>query len=277
MSRQIVVNTVQGIGDIFWVYQKLAPYFDDLFLNVFCVDPNNVVQRRSEAFCKMLPKVRRVLFRKVRTEDYHKLARGRFSIAAVLRSSGPVNYAVNAPLESGINLRDIDPDSRLEEFVDLGLPGVVDQEDYLCLFVAGLKSVNVWRAERWARLAEKLALRLDTNEIRLIGADWDRSVQEEVAAHLTQHRVTSHIGSGLAETIDIIRRSRYFLGYQSGLNVLADNYDVQQLMIYFDKLAPMLYTWCKPANVKTIFHATTFSSCVDATIDELPLPMYYEA
>jgi len=71
-------------------------------------------------------------------------------------------------------------------------------------------------------------------------------------------------------SIDIIRRSRLFFGYQSGLSIIAENYDARQIICYFNKLAPMKYTWCKPSSVRTIFHATTFDSDINVTIGGLP-------
>jgi hypothetical protein len=59
--------------------------------------------------------------------------------------------------------------------------------------------------------------------------------------------------------VDILQRSEFFIGYQSGLNILADNLDTPQMMLYFDNLKPMLYTWCKKENIKTKFFATVFS------------------
>ena len=203
-------------------------------------------------------------------------ASGHYSLRHVERSRGPVEYAVNAPLESGKNLRDIDPGALVEEFVDLkGVPAEpIERGDYLCVFVAGAKNGQVWPWSFWIPAIKRLARRLDTKRIALIGAEWDKQVQDPIAADLKRigFEVRNHVGSvGLPGTIDIIRRARFFLGYQSGLNVLAENYDVDQGMFYFPKLRAMMYTWCKPQNIKTKFHAMTFDDDANAFIDALPL------
>ena len=274
--NDITINTVQGIGDIFWTYQKLAPYFDRISYNVLCTDDTNIVQRRSEKFCKMLPTVDRVRYRQVPHSYYQQVTRGHYSLQAVVDSyPQAADYAVNAPLEAGSNLYALDHDAAVLDYV--GLVGVPHEpptrEDYLCVFVAGAKERSVWTPDQWPKPIAQLADRLGTGRIDLIGASWDRDVQACVQRVLeSRFAVRNHVGADLATTINIIRRSRYFLGFQSGLNVLAENYDVPQLMIYFDKLEPMLYTWCKPSSVRTQFHATTFGSDVRRVIDELPLP-----
>jgi hypothetical protein len=259
MPRTVTINTVQGIGDIFWVYQKLAPYFDIINITVFCVGLT-AVQTRAKTFCKMLPKVGAVEYRQVPDAVYHQLARTRFKLADVLASNGAVNYAVNAPLEIGIKLRDIDPGSQIEEFVDLGLSSQIQRTDHLCVFVAGASGNAVWTTQQWLVAIKKFAERLQTRNIDLIGAEWDKAAQAAILAGLGGYHVTNHVGGlGLAESVNVIRNSRFFIGFQSGLSVIADNYDVPQLMLYFKKLEPMLYTWCKPSNIKTKFFAATFA------------------
>ncbi len=270
MGNSITINTVQGIGDIFWVYQKLAPHFDTINMNVLCVD-TGPVQLRAQAFCRMLPKVGTVNYVKVPGEAYHKVAQTTYRLP--IANGRVVDYAVNAPLEIGINLRDIDPGAAIEEFVDMGLPATVERGDYLCAFVAGAKGPTLWPPEQWGLAIRKLMVPLDVKRVVLIGAEWDRAVQNEVYAYLRRKGIecTNKVGLGLADSIDVIRRARFLFGFQSGLNVIAENYDVEQLMVYFAKLRAMQYTWCKPASVRTRFHAMTFDDNVDEAIAALPV------
>lgn len=275
--RSTTLTTVQGIGDLFWVYQKTAPHFDAIDLNILCIDMASPIQRRAEAFCGMLPKVRRVRYRKVTSPDYDAVAHTHHRVADVIASApGPSEYAANAPMEQGIALRDIDPGYPIEEFVALrGVPtSPPAREDYLCVFVAGGKSPITWLPAQWVPVVRRLADRVGTRNVALIGAAWDRAVQGVIGVALRRagYRVTDHVGRlDLVATLDVIRRARFFLGYQSGLNVLADNYDVPQLMVYFPFLRPMLYTWAKPANVRTRFHAMTFADHPSAAVDSIPL------
>lgn len=278
MPSAVTVNTVQGIGDIFWVYQKLAPYFDRINLNVLCIGGDQV-QTRARAFCRMLPKVGEVNYVRVTIPAYHLVAQTRYAISNILRSAarGPLDYAVNSPLERGVNLRDIDPGTQIAEFVDLGLPADVPREDYLCAFVAGAKGPTVWTAQQWADLIETLAQRLGVARIVLIGAAWDVQVQTSIETILRRvprrRRAIENLTATmeLAASIDVIRRARYFIGFQSGLNVIAENYDVPQTMLYFSALRPMMFTWCKPGNLGTLFNAATFDDDPGRVLDRLKL------
>jgi hypothetical protein len=276
MPSIVTLNTVQGIGDIFWVYQKVAPYVDFINLRIMCTDDKNVIQRRSKEFCSMLPKVASVEFTKVRQADYARVCNGRYAIRSVIeRNRSVVEYAVNKPLEEGVNLADIDPGSKLERFVDLhNVPIDAPQEDYLCVFVAGAKAGTVWPWHRWMLLIRQVARKLGTNNVTLIGAAWDAVVNTPMADALRKSgfKVDNRVnGAGLAATVDLIRRSRYFLGYQSGLNVLAENYNVPQFMVYFDKLRPMMYTWIKPDGYRTRFHAACFGDDVGAMVEDIEI------
>jgi hypothetical protein len=268
----VSINTVQGIGDIFWVYQKLAPYFDTINVNILCLQPT-AVQLRAESFCKMLPKVRDVTHTQVSRDAYKRVTEGMFKLSDVLNASGAVDYAVNAPLEHGVNLRDIDPETRVEEFVDLGLPPQVGRANYLCAFVSGQQHSLCWMPDKWIHAIKLLTKRLNTDRVVLVGAEWDRTVQHEIYTDLRDsYLVDSHVGNlSVADSINVIRRSRFFVGFQSGLNVIAENYDVPQLMLYYKSLEPMMYTWCKLANVRTLFNAATFQDDAATMIDSITL------
>jgi hypothetical protein len=274
-ERAVTIDTVQGIGDIFWTYQKLAPYFDRIHLRILHI-ANDQVQKRAAAFCRMLPKVGDVKYVMAKPQEYTKLATGTFPIADVIRRAGTVGraqpYAVNAPLERGIHLRDIDPGMLVLDRVDLHgqTPDDPPREPYLCLYVAGSKVDNLWSPVRWAMAATRLCARLGVTQVRMIGAGWDADAQAAILPHLVPLQVESHVGAGMSETLDIIRRAAFFFGYQSGLNVLAENYDTPQLMVYFDRLSRMQYTWVKPASIRTRFHAMLFGDAPSARIDALP-------
>ena len=270
-ERTVTINTVQGIGDLFWVYQKLAPYFDVINMNVMCLDSVGLtpLQTRAKEFCGMLPKIGEVKFKLVSSGSYQHFVRNRFGLPVVNGIPHNVcDYAVNAPLEMGINLRDIDPGSQLDEFVDLGLPTSVAKDDSLCVFATMADGAyGRWNVAQWLHAITLAARKYDTKRIDLIGADWDRGTQNKIAAGLRGYRITDYVGKlALADSISVIRKSRFFLGFQSGLNVIAENYDVPQLMVYYKKLEPMMFTWCKPASIGTTFNAMTFDDDVESVL-----------
>jgi hypothetical protein len=97
--------------------------------------------------------------------------------------------------------------------------------------------------------------------IIIIGANYDQKVALEFESILKKNGYQAHtyIDSEASNIIYILKNSICFIGYQSGLNVLADNLDVKQVMLYFPYLRKMLYSWCKVKNWKNgNFNAFTF-------------------
>jgi hypothetical protein len=265
--HEITVNTVQGIGDLFWVYQKLVLHYDRIHFNVLCVgtDP---LQVRGLPFLRMLPKVGNITYQIVPRDRYLEVAQTLYEFP--VSSGRVVDYAVNAHLEAGTRLLDIDPGAPVAGFIDLKGQRAVEQGQYLCVFVAGAKAADTWDAGQWVRAIRHVADMVDTRQVVLVGAQWDVPVQNEVLSHLVLDcHVTSHVGElNLCDTLSVIRGSKFFLGYQSGLSVIAENYDVPQLMVYYPHLRPMLYTWCKPRSVGTQFRAMTFEDSIE-TVSQL--------
>ena len=61
--------------------------------------------------------------------------------------------------------------------------------------------------------------------------------------------VATFIGRCPAQACHVIQHARAFIGYQSGLSILADNFDTPQVMLYFDILERLMYAWPKPGNI----------------------------
>jgi len=260
----MTVNTVQGIGDIFWVYQKLAHHVDKINWRIWRIS-NDPVQYRAKDFALLLTKTETVAFPLVDLSQYHALARTTFPLAQVLEHD-TVNYAVNAALESGLDLYTMDHGYFPESFVPfehLTMAGMPPVEDALCLFVSGSRLDFVWDVNQWAEYTSRIMDQLSIHKIRVIGTTWDEWAANEVTILLQRmgyevRNFCSKISMSL--TIDTIRSSYFFFGYQSGLSVIAENYNVPQIMMYFPHLKDMLYTWAKPANRRTRYFATTFDN-----------------
>lgn len=267
----ITVNTVQGIGDIFWVYQKIAPHVDQIHWRIWRVG-DDMIQFRSREFVELLPKTASVHFPLVSLPQYQALARSSFPLSEVLKHDA-VNYSVNAALEQGQDLYELDPEHevldrvRLRRVSEPHLP----LDNALCLFVSGSRLDYVWTIDQWASHVATMLRSLNINKVRVIGAEWDEWAANEVTILLQRkgYEVRNFCKQlNLAQTIDCIRSSYYFFGYQSGLSVLAENYNVPQLMVYFPFLRRMMYTWAKPQSRYRQFQAITFD---EANAEEMIL------
>jgi ADP-heptose:LPS heptosyltransferase len=70
----------------------------------------------------------------------------------------------------------------------------------------------------------------------------------------------------------VLKNSKFFIGYQSGLNVLADNLNVPQLMLYLPFLEKMLYSWPKKQNIESgIYNAAIFKQNINEIIKNIKM------
>ena len=268
--RSITLNVPQGLGDLFWVYQLFAPIVERVNFTIHAISSSGS-QFRSAEWPHLWPKVGAVNFRLVTSQRYQQITQSRRTVAECLAEaaagqSDGVDFAANAWLEDGRRLEDLDPlhppqwDVPIRSAPAAGLP-----ERYLLLCVSGDTQRHprgCWSIEQWLELIDRLYLR-DSRSLPIVqlGAEFDRAVIELLDRELRArgHRTQAVIQPPPAEAADVLRRCELLLGYQSGLNVLADQFDRPQLMLYFRGLAQMHYTWCKPANCRRLFFAASFS------------------
>ena len=58
-QKIINIDVVQGLGDIFWIYQKISHFFDKINLNI-CVVVDDEIQKRSLSWMKLFPKFNQI-------------------------------------------------------------------------------------------------------------------------------------------------------------------------------------------------------------------------
>lgn len=260
--HSVKIRTVQGVGDIFWVYQKLAPYVGAIDLTILILR-HDEVQCRAIGFVKLLPKVRSVDFEVVSPQAYHQLAQAVIPLERVVGNGGL--YACNAALEKGVRLEAMDPGYAPQ----WGVPMMVPDEPflghgYVAAYVSGNKHDSSWNDETWAQFIGDavIAKRFDQLPMVLLGASYDAARLKRIAELLQRRlsvRVSVVIDLPPADAVRVLRDAVFFIGYQSGLNVLADNYDTPQVMVYFPHLRKMLNSWCKPGHAEHgVFCAFTF-------------------
>lgn len=277
------VQVAQGLGDIFWVYQKLSPYFEKINFNISVIGKDSI-QKRSEDWLRLLPKCGKVNLKIVTSENYDRMISGRYKVQDVINrfnaGEREIEYCCNRPLEEGVRLEDIDP-LPPEWGVPLVYPALpVPFREYVTLYVSGTtkspiaaRDYGIWSVDQWVELLNLVYKKKNLSlPVVLIGAEFDRDTTEEVQKKLTAqgYEVTSCIGKKPERVCNILKRSEFFIGYQSGLNIIADNLKVPQIMVYFPKLYKMLNTWCRKEHIGTIFHAGIFSEGPAGIAERLP-------
>ena len=261
MTKIAHVKVPQGLGDIFWVYRKLFPVFDELHFYICILDQDDPVQKRSADLFTSLEKVKSVQTELVDKSVYRRVINGKFRLRHILKDyeSGEIHfeYGCNRWLEIGRKLEDIDPESPPQWDLDLPLEKFSTAPDnpYNLLYVSGHTrhlGNEAWSIDQWVELVHGYYDELNlTLPVHLIGADYDVEVQQEIKEKLESvglQGVSLYTSLPMPQLCWLIKHAEVFIGYQSGLNILADHLNTRQLMVYFNQLCKMTDTWVKPVN-----------------------------
>lgn len=277
-KSRIRVTVPQGVGDIFWVYQKLAPHYSTIDFDLGMVNVN-VIEDRSVEIMPMFPKVGKCWRRPMPQDDYNELVARKDSFDSVRKSweSGvaSASYSVNRSLEEGVRLEAIDGKE-----VQWDVPLRTDRAPipftrFATLAVSGgtLSVAQVWSVDQWVEfislLYEKFVIDLPLVHI---GAEFDRAVMEQVNGKLEKlgHRTMMLCNVPFGQKVDALQRTELHIGYQSGLNILAANFDRPQVMVYFNWLPHMRDTWVKPGTKH--FNCFLFKESPQEAASKVSLP-----
>lgn len=288
----ITLNVCQGVGDIFWVYQKFAPYFDRIDFNILLTE-FSPRQQRANQIIKILPNVVNVNFKQVPYTEYDSVANGVFHMPEIMQKhhagEREFNYSCNKLLEEGHRIELIDPAYPIEETVPLPtkeIPmSVYSQVGYICLYVSGdtrdesaRKNLGVWEAATWIRLIETIFMKQQVIlPVVVVGASIDADIVQNLESLIKSRNimVTTYIDLEPANLFYVLKNCKLFVAYQSGLSIIADNLDVPQIMLYYPKLHKMLYAWAKKNNIKNkTYQAAIFSQPIVEIVNNLRLPVW---
>jgi len=286
-EKIITLNVCQGIGDIIWVYQKFSPYFDRINFNI-CTIPNGdpKIQTRAENFLYLLPKVGYISYKELLHHQYERLCHKKFPIDAIIkrwaRGKRLFDYGCNYPLEKGIRIEDID--SKYPISYNLGFNfkpfAPLVRKKYIVVYISGstenpaVIEQGAWDLNKWMQFVEGFYLRYDSKRpIVLIGASYDQKIQNEFSTMLWDKGIKNELYIDLdpAHVIYIIKNAQAYVGYQSGLSILADLFDVKQVMLYYSWLEKLMYAWPKNKNIKCKrYNAFLWNTPVECIINQLP-------
>jgi len=135
----------------------------------------------------------------------------------------------------------------------------------------------VYTPDQWVRLLDRVYRRVQLPRdypLVLTGAAFDYPLMGLLGAMLRKAGYRPRLACDLppAEVYWLLGSCYGFVGYQSGLNVLADNLGTRQLMLYFPSLKPMGDTWVHPDRRATHFRWGYFDEEPDAVAERFPVP-----
>lgn len=284
MRGEVTLNVVQGIGDIFWVYQKFSRHVSRINFNIMTIDAHELdfqAQSRAVDFVRLFPKVGEVKVIEVSRERYSATANSVFPMGGILENGGG-DYACNHALEQGVRIENIDPEYEIEPHVvlpELELP--LPKRGYLAFYTSSPTTTlsdalgyGVWNVSRWAKLVELLyRRRVVSVPVVMLGAYYDRPALEAVRDRLKEVGIevaALHIDLPPRFVLNLLRRCTLFIGHQSGLGVLADNLGAFQLMLYMKMISGMAYSWCRKTHAESgRFTAAFFDQTASEVLEVL--------
>ena len=251
-----------GIGDISWIYSKLAGLGRPLRIEVADSGP-----RRALPYLKLLPLVKEARY--VKTPNPAKMRNGDKArpwwhpdvLIARANKGEAIPIDLNGWLEAGNRIEGFMPEAPTVHHYEIVLTtdcplrtrlacaGDSTWPRFICFYCANSDTVrrwHGWKPAQWAALARMLMQEYDFNGIVLLGAEWDRSFANEVYG-VFEVQTLNLVGQlELAETLLVLRNALYLVAFPSGIPILATVMSRPTLMFYPESLTGLMTSWVPP-------------------------------
>lgn len=287
---EITIIAPQGIGDLFWIHRLLHPHFTKIHYQVRVSHKHrHDVQRRAHGWIQSWSKGGTLEFVEASDAACAAPLEQCFPVGELLRrydaGERAIVYSANHWLEAGLALEDLAGDQPIAWDLDVQCIWrdaiCPTRKTYTLVYVSGDTSFNAprdltWSVREWAKCLSLCTQR--DEDVVLIGAPYDGDVLCELDWLLRKKhdrpnvRAITHAQP--TNVTEIIANARRFIGYQSGLNVLADHFSTPQVMLYFDDhrhhLMASRWTWQRPQNRIAARHlALQFSAEPEAAAEQV--------
>lgn len=267
--KSLTFKTLQGLGDIVWCLQRLHPYFEEVHIKIMMINDEPLQRRSQPLFRAMFPDfVKSVEMEPCTNIEYNAIYNSYWYVENILKEyrdneelaqNHVFTLASNKQLEDGLRLEQLEPQLSVTEVLPYSFKdATIPFTDYMILYVSGTKmDLKCWSEVQWVEYIELIYRKFNYKlPIILTGAEFDRNTLTTVGnlLHSNGHTVSYYIGGDPQQTLDFIRKAKFFVGYQSGLNILCDQLDVPQIMLYFDFLQKLRTSWPKQKNLENKTH-----------------------
>lgn len=282
----LTLTVPQGIGDIFWIYQRFSPHVETLHFRIACIrlqdKHGDKLPERAKPFVETWPQVGSVEFVRVNPDEYEALAHSKFSVASTLKAArngfNDLPFACNGHLEAGTRLDAVDPELETRWQVDLPVAEqsnsltiqdyIDNDQPYLCLYISGtsdqpnVKALGAWDVEQWLTCYRTLCEVAGWEDLPvvLIGAIYDHAILRRFVETGKLLRTTFLIDQSCDQVLHTIQHASAYLGFQSGIGILADAIGTPNLMLYFPMYEKVQHSWHQPGHdIDGTYTAATFA------------------
>jgi hypothetical protein len=268
--RTLEICVAPGIGDFAWVYAKLVTL--GLPIKILMAPDGRLVELGS-----MLPPVTGVVTGPARFPEIRdKSVDPNISKANFLNLPNPIMIEANSHIESGTRLEKWLPEIELAYHYEIRLkPEHINQahslnipKPYISIFgasdagVAAYRAFGAWDAEDWGRFMDDCRIRMGIPNFAVVGAQWDKSLADRITEVSKRYGVDCRNFAGqfhLGTSLQIIKESCYFVGFPSGLSVLAAVLRCKATMFYPGFLYRMIGQWADPETIASNeFHESVY-------------------
>lgn len=262
-EKPLHIFTHPGIGDISWVYSKFAHL--DRGISVTIAEDSK--HRRSDPFVKMLPNIKSSRYG-VGMQDYVRLKQtwnATYEEILEAESEGKQLFiSANNWVDSGNRLEGWIPDlptdfhyqiNTTKEHKDSAKEFLPGGAMYLCFHTAsveGMRIWNTWGPGEWLDFLGCIRASMRHVVFAMIGARWDRNMAEALLPLMKALKadVVDLVGKlDLGTSFEVMKRSRYMVGFASGMTIVANVLRKPCLMLYPDSLPKLMYSWPCPESL----------------------------
>jgi hypothetical protein len=274
MVRKIMV--AKGIGDVSWVWSKLINVTDQI---EFCIPKG--YPERTLPWCKLLPELygsNEKAAHNFRDIRLMRLTRPYVTWVDVLKQYGdePIYLECNDHLIAGHPLAEFLPDlptnyhypinTTEEHKAKAGaflLPAVGRYTLGIhCANIVGARAWKAWLPEDWVEFIKCAVKDIPNLTVVFLGGYWDIPTAAEVIGRYGKE--LSYIDltgkTDIGTVIEVLKGLNYYIGFSSGLNVLANVINKPCMALWPDWQDSLKYSWADP---ETIDNRTYLASVYD--------------
>jgi hypothetical protein len=256
-----------GIGDVSWIWSKLATIEDAKF-EIFVPD---AYPQRTQAYCNLLMNCKGLLgkhiYRDILTWGANK-NRPTWEGTVANHDEGDFIYLqCNEWLGEGRKLNDWLPDLKTDFHYKFNFdvndgtimgqpiqPGNCFEGPTMAISMASMRGIRAWNAwlpETWAEFIKYVSKEYPDITFIFLGGDWDIDTVLETLGNLPNNiKYLDLVGmTSIADAIKILQRADYFIGFSSGLSVIRNVLNKPGCTMWPKHQAELMYSWPDPATV----------------------------
>lgn len=259
------ITTHPGIGDVSWIYSKLANCGRPLKLRI----AEDKKTKRALPFAGILPFVSDADYGNV--EDYFPLSKCEnafFSDYLKAEKEGKRLFvSANNHLEAGKRLEEYLPDLPTSFHYEINTSPkdaetaqrLLPSGNVVGIYTSsegGAKNWRGWHEGEWLDFCQRI--RRETGaSIAILGAGWDTDLSDKTANLLATSGIP-HVNlcgqTPMGVAVEVLKRLNYFVGFASGMGILGNVVGKPGLMFYPEHLSKLMTAWPCPVSLGTGRH-----------------------